>query len=70
MTETIKVNGMMCNMCEAHVKKELEKIDGVESAKADHNNGTAVIEATKPIAEEDLKHAVEEAGYTYAGLAS
>lgn len=36
MEETLKVKGMMCAHCEAHVKEALEKIDGVTEAKADH----------------------------------
>ena len=32
----IKVNGMMCAHCEAHVKKALEAIDGIQEAVASH----------------------------------
>lgn len=68
MTETVKVNGMMCEMCEKHVKKSLEKIDGVNSADVSHVKGTAVIDVTKQIPEDELKKAVEDAGYKYAGV--
>ncbi|MGN0242343.1 MAG: heavy metal translocating P-type ATPase, partial [Candidatus Weimeria sp.] len=55
MKETVNVKGMMCQMCEKHVSEGLKKIDGVTRATADHEKGTAVIEATKPIAEADIK---------------
>lgn len=39
----IKVNGMMCEHCEAHVKKALEAIDGIESAVASHKDNLVTI---------------------------
>ena len=67
MEKTIKVEGMMCQHCEASVKKELEKIRKVESATADHEAGTVVLQLTGDVKEEKLKKAVEEAGFTYIG---
>ena len=63
MEKTIKVEGMKCNNCENHVKKALEKIDGVVSAVADHNAGTAVVVLDKEVADDVLKAAIEEEGY-------
>ena len=68
MTQTIKIEGMMCSHCEAHVKKALENLDGVISAAPSHEAGTAVVEFSKSVPEEDLKKAVEEAGYTFLSL--
>ncbi len=65
----IKVNGMMCAHCEAHVKKALEAIDGIESATASHEEGTVTITNTKDIDEALIKAAIDEAGYEYAGKA-
>jgi len=67
MEKTIKVEGMMCQHCEASVKKELEKIRKVESATADHEAGTVVLQLSGDVKEEKLKKAVEEAGFTYIG---
>ena len=66
---TIKVNGMMCGHCEAHVKKALEAIDGIESAAADHEKNMVTITNSADVDEAAIKAAVEEAGYEYAGLA-
>ncbi|WP_290766623.1 heavy-metal-associated domain-containing protein [Halanaerobium sp.] len=65
MKKTIIIEGMSCEHCEMHTKKELEKIDGVISAEADADQGQAVVEMEKEIAEDKLKAAVEEAGYEY-----
>ena len=67
MEKTIKVEGMMCQHCEASVKKELEKIRKVESATADHEAGTVVLQLSGDVKEEKLRKAVEEAGFTYIG---
>ena len=68
MTKTLYVKGMMCGHCEARVKKALEAVDGVASAVADHNNGTAVVTLTKDVSNETLKAAVEAQDYEVAGV--
>ena len=64
----IRVNGMMCAHCEAHVKKALEAIDGIDSAVASHEEKLVTITNSKDIDEALIKAAIEEAGYEYAGL--
>ena len=64
----IRVNGMMCGHCEAHVKKALEEIDGIESAVASHEENMVTITSSKDIDEAAVKAAVEDAGYEYAGI--
>ncbi len=60
----LKVKGMMCKHCEAHVQKALEALDGVESAVADHKKGTVVVKLSKPVEVETLKAAIEAEDYT------
>ena len=64
----IKVNGMMCGHCEAHVKKALEAIDGIESAVASHEENMVTITNSKEVDEVLIKAAVTDAGYEYAGM--
>lgn len=63
MEKTLKVEGMMCGHCEAHVKSALEAIDGVTEAKVSHENGTAVVTLSKKVADDALKAAVKAEGY-------
>ncbi len=63
MTKVIKVEGMMCPRCEAHVTKALLAIDGVEEAVASHTDGTATITLSKDVEEDILKNAIVEEGY-------
>ena len=68
MTKTLKVEGMMCPHCEARVKKALEAVPGVESAVADHNQGTAVVTLNAPVADDVLRDAVEAQDYRVLGV--
>lgn len=68
MKKTLKVEGMMCEHCEARVKKALEAVDGVESAVADHNANTAVVTLSADVADDVLKKAVEDQDYKVLGI--
>jgi Cu2+-exporting ATPase len=68
MKATVRIEGMMCEHCEANVKKALEAIDGVESALADHNANTAKVVLSKDVANEVLKQAVEAKDYKVTGI--
>lgn len=65
MTEkTFRVEGMSCGHCEMSVQEELEELDGVKSAKANHEKGTvAVAYEEGRVTGEQFRAAVEEAGY-------
>lgn len=63
MEKIIKVEGMMCPHCEAHVKEALEGIPGVASAVADRNSGTATVTLAEDVSETVLRAAVEAQGY-------
>ncbi|MCH4208167.1 MAG: cation transporter [Solobacterium sp.] len=68
MEKTLKIEGMMCGHCEANVKKALEKIDGVVSATADHEAGTAVVTLNKEVDNAVLKKAVEDEDYKVTAI--
>ncbi len=59
----LEIEGMMCEHCEARVKKALEKLPGVTSASADHRAGTATLWADRPVEQDVLKQAVEAEDY-------
>ncbi|MGI6107382.1 MAG: heavy metal translocating P-type ATPase [Lachnospiraceae bacterium] len=68
MKETVKVNGMMCENCEKHVKKALEALPQVNSAEVSRVSGTAVLDLNAEVSEEAVKKAVADAGYEFAGI--
>ena len=63
MEITLKIEGMMCPHCEAHVKRALEALDGVETCVASHKDGTAIITLSKTVDRSLLVKTVEEQGY-------
>ncbi|MDD6154326.1 MAG: heavy metal translocating P-type ATPase [Eubacteriales bacterium] len=69
MTKTINIEGMMCEHCEATVKKALMGLDGVEDAQVSHEAGTAVVTLSKEVPEDEMKEAVEAKDYKVLGFA-
>jgi Cu2+-exporting ATPase len=68
MTKTMKIEGMMCEHCEARVKKTLEKFAEVDQAVVSHTAGTAVITLNAEVDEAALKQAVEDQDYTVISI--
>ncbi len=68
MTKTLKVEGMMCEHCEARVQKALLAVAGVESAVADHNANTAVVTLNTEVPDDVLRKAVEDQDYKVLGV--
>jgi len=68
MTKTLHVTGMMCEHCEARVKKALEAIPQVESAAVSHEAGTAVVSLNAELDNAVLKAAVEAQDYTVTSI--
>ena len=68
MTEkTLRVPDMSCGHCKAAVEDELHKLSGVRKANADVEKGTVEVSYDEGmVTTEDLKDAIEEAGYTVA----
>ena len=64
MEKTLKITGMMCPHCEAHMKSALEALDGIINAEASHEKAEAKITLSKDIDGDVLKKTVEDAGYT------
>ncbi len=65
--KTLKIPDMSCGHCKAAVEGELNKLSGVERANADVERGTVEVTYNEgTVTTEDLKGAIEEAGYTVA----
>ncbi len=64
MKKVLKVDGMMCQHCQAHVQKALAGVDGVTEAVVDLEKKEATVTLSKDVADQVLMDAVTEAGYT------
>ncbi len=68
MKKTVKIEGMMCGHCEAHVKSALESVAGITEAVVSHKTGTAVITLNSNVSDDIIKNKVESQGYTVVGI--
>lgn len=66
MNYELKIEGMMCQMCQKHMTEALNKMDGVE-ATIDLENGLAHVKAEKSVSEAEFAAVTEEAGYKLTG---
>lgn len=65
VTETIKIEGMMCGHCQANVEKSIGAIAGVSEVKVDLKAKQATVTFDDSVAKLDvIKAAVADAGYT------
>ena len=60
---TAKVEGMMCPRCEAHVDDAIRAKFNVESSQSSHDKGETVIVSAAALPADDVKAAIEAAGY-------
>jgi copper chaperone len=65
-TTTYTVTGMTCSHCVNAVTEEVTKIPGVVDVQVDLASGAVDVASAGPLAETDVKAAVEEAGYELA----
>ena len=63
MQKVLKIEGMMCMHCVAHVKEALEGVKGVKSVEVSLDKGEAVLELDKEVKDKVFVKAVEKAGY-------
>lgn len=69
MQTTVSVSGMTCRHCVMSVTEELSELDGVESVDVDLVAGgvsPVVVTATRELSRQEIRDAVEEAGYSIA----
>ncbi len=66
----VKIEGMMCGMCEKHVNNAISKVFAAEKVSSSHKTGeTEIISETAPD-EAVLRKAVEETGYKVISVKS
>lgn len=67
MKKIIKIEGMKCENCSAHVKEVLEALDSNLDVKISLFRKQATVEGEN-LNDEALKEAVEKAGYKVLGI--
>ena len=64
---TVKVDGMMCGMCEAHVNDAVRKHLTVKKVASNHKKKETVILAEQDIPDARLEAVITGSGYTFLG---
>ena len=68
---TLKIEGMMCSMCEAHINDVIRKVvPGAKKVSSSHAKGEASFLSEEAVDEKRLKNAVAETGYTCTSVVS
>lgn len=65
-TDTYDVVGMTCDHCARAVTAEVSALDGVSDVQVDLTTGQVQVTTERALPIEDVRQAVEEAGYTLA----
>ncbi|GAA1847494.1 heavy-metal-associated domain-containing protein [Asanoa iriomotensis] len=65
-TATYTVTGMTCSHCVSAVTGELTALPGVTDVRIDLSTGTVAVTSDGPLAVDDVRAAVDEAGYELA----
>lgn len=60
---TLKIDGMACGMCEAHINDAVREVYRVKKIVSSHRKGTTVILTDQEIDEEALRDIIDKTGY-------
>ncbi len=60
------VQGMTCENCRRHVTAALSALPGVAEVRVDLGSGRAVLRADRDLTRDEVRAALEEAGYELA----
>ncbi len=68
---TLKIEGMMCGMCEAHVADAIRKaVPSAKKVSASRGKREATFLTEEPVDTDALKAAIDATGYTCLGVES
>ncbi len=71
MVKTVlKIDGMMCGMCEAHMNDAIRAAFNVEKVVSSHKKGETEIISENALDEEKIKETVKATGYTLKSVES
>ena len=65
---TVRVDGMMCGMCEAHVNDAVRRSLPVKKVTSNHKKQETVILTETEIEDSRIEAAIKDSGYTFLGL--
>ena len=67
---TVKISGMACSMCDAHINDTIRRTFSVEKVSSSHTKGETVILSREPLDEAALRAAIAATGYTVGEISA
>ncbi len=67
---TVKVDGMMCVMCESHINEAMKKNFKIKKISSSHEKGLTEIVSENELSESKINEVIEEAGYKAVSVES
>lgn len=67
---TLKIDGMMCGMCEAHINECIRNAFKVKKVSSSHTKNETVILSEAELDKEAVKAAIDKTGYTCVSVRS
>ena len=67
---TVKVDGMMCGMCESHVNDAIRNAFPVKKVTSSHSKGETVIISEEALSEDKIREVMQPTGYELKGITS
>lgn len=65
---TLKIDGMMCGMCESHVNDAIRNAFEVKKVTSSHSKGKTVIISEEPLDNDRIEETIKSTGYTLKGV--
>lgn len=66
----LKIDGMRCGMCEAHMNDAIRAAFSVEKVTSSHKKCETEVISKEALSEEKIKEVVTQTGYTLNGIES
>ncbi|MBS1417942.1 MAG: heavy-metal-associated domain-containing protein [Ruminiclostridium sp.] len=67
---TLKIDGMMCGMCESHVNDAIRNAFPVKKVTSSHSKGETVIISVEALSEDKIREVMQPTGYELKGITS
>lgn len=65
---TLKIDGMMCGMCESHVNDAIRNAFEVKKVTSSHSKGETVIISEEPLDNDRIEETIKSTGYALKGV--
>ena len=64
----IKIDGMVCSMCESHINDVIRRNFDVKKVKSDRKKKETIIESEQIVNNDKIKEVIEQTGYTLVSI--